>query len=91
MILTFSELAVEDLKRIRNFITEYHPEMAQRVARQIIGSINRLKETPQIGLWLPQFDGEIREFTFGQYVVRYAQFDESLCILRIWHGKEDRS
>jgi plasmid stabilization system protein ParE len=97
MTLEFSEAAVDDLKRLRRFIAEHNPEAAQRIARRLVSAIQKLTHTPQIGWYIPELPGEIREFVFGQYVVRYAVVpnqEEStgvnIYILRVWHGKEDR-
>ncbi len=90
MKLQFSEAAVNDLVRLREFIAEYNPEAAQRVAQRLRGAIQRLVDMPQIGRPVDDMPGEIREMIFGKYVVRYQVRQHMLFILRIWHGKEDR-
>ncbi len=90
MKLLFSESAVNDLERLREFIAQHSPTAAQRVGRRLQGAIQRLVATPQIGRPLPDLPGEIRELIFGRYVVRYKVRTNALYILRIWHGKEDR-
>lgn len=90
MKLLFSESAVDDLTRLREFIAQHNPKAAQRVAQRLRGTIQRLVDTPQIGRPVPDLPGEIRELIFGKYVARYEVRMDSLFILRIWHGKEDR-
>ena len=90
MKLLFSESAVNDLARLREFIAQHSPTAAQRVGRRLHGAIQRLVATPRIGRSLPDLPGEIRELIFGRYVVRYKVRMNSLYILRIWYGKEDR-
>jgi len=90
MKLIFSRAAVHDLVRLRDFIAHHSPEAAQRVAQRLRGTIQRLVDTPQIGRPVANMPGEIRELIFGKYVVRYDVRQQSLYILRIWHGKEDR-
>ena len=90
MKLLFSESAVNNLARLREFIAQHSPTAAQRVGRRLRGAIQRLVDTPQIGRPLPDLPGEIRELIFGRYVVRYKVRVNSLYILRIWHGKENR-
>jgi plasmid stabilization system protein ParE len=34
--------------------------------------------------------GVIRDFTFGNYIVRYALHTEAVAILRVWHHYENR-
>jgi plasmid stabilization system protein ParE len=88
--LLFSEAAVNDLVRLRDFIAKHNPESAQRVAQRLRGAIQGIVDTPQIGRPVADMPGEIREMIFGKYVVRYEVRQYLLFILRIWHGKEDR-
>jgi len=90
MKLIFSRAAVYDLVRLREFIAQHSPEAAQRVAQRLRGAIERLVDMPQIGRPVEDLPGEIRELIFGKYLVRYEVRQQSLYILRIWHGKEDR-
>lgn len=89
MKLSFSELAVDDLVRLRKFVADSSSD-PQRVSKQLIGSIRKLLFTPQIGRWIPELPGEIREMVFGKYIVRYAIIKDQVYLLRIWHGKEHR-
>ena len=88
--MIFTNAAINDLVRLRDFIAQHNPGAAQRIAQRLYGVINKLIGTPQIGRPVPDLPGEIREMTFGKYVVRYDVRQQSLYILRIWHGKEDR-
>ena len=90
MKLIFSKAALNDLVRLREFIAEESPEAASRVASRLVGAIKKLTETPQIGRPIDSLPGEVRELILGKYVVRYQVSTNSLAILRIWHGKEDR-
>ncbi len=90
MRLIFSRAAVHDLVRLREFIAIHHPDTAKRVSRRLRGAIKGLVNNPQIGRPVPDLTGEIRELIFGKYVARYEVRTNSLYVLRIWHGKEDR-
>ena len=90
MKLIFSRAAVHDLARLRDFIAQHSPEAAQRIAQRLLGSIQGLVDTPQIGRPVADMPGEIRDLVFGKYVVRCKIKQQYLYILRIWHGKEDR-
>jgi len=90
MGLIFSKAAVHDLVRLREFIAKHNPDAAQRVSRRLRGAIKGLVNNPQIGRPVPDLPGEIRELIFGKYIVRYEVRANSLYILRLWHGKEDR-
>ena len=90
MRLIFSRAAVHDLVRLREFIARHNPDAAKRVSQRLRGVINGLVNNPQIGRPVPDLPGEIRELIFGKYVVRCEVRTNSLYVLRIWHGKEER-
>ena len=90
MRLIFSRAAVHDLVRLREFIAKHNPDTAKRVSQRLRGAIKGLVNHPQIGRPLPGLPGEIRELIFGKYVARYEVRTNTLYVLRIWHGKEDR-
>ena len=90
MGLIFSKTAVHDLVRLREFIAKHNPDAAKRVSRRLRGAIKGLVNNPQIGRPVPDLPGEIRELIFGKYIARYEVRTNSLYVLRLWHGKEDR-
>ncbi len=90
MKLQFSRAALHDLIRLREFIAQYNPSAAARIADRLQRAIKGLTATPKIGRPVAGFKAEIREFIFGRYVVRYEVRPSILYILRIWHGKENR-
>jgi len=90
MRLIFSRAAVLDLVRLREFIAKHNPDAAKRVSRRLRGAIKGLVNNPQIGRPVPDLPGEIRELIFGKYIARYEVRTNSLYVLRMWHGKEDR-
>ena len=90
MGLIFSKAAVHDLVRLREFIAKHNPDAAKVVSRRLRGAIKGLVKNPQIGRPVPDLPGEIRELIFGKYITRYEVRTNSLYVLRIWHGKEDR-
>jgi toxin ParE1/3/4 len=90
MRLIFSRAAVHDLIRLREFIAKHNPDAAKRVSQRLRGAINGLVNNPLIGPPVPDLLGETRDLIFGKYEVRYEVRTNSLYVLRIWHGKEDR-
>ena len=90
MKLQFSNVAVEDLVRLKEFIAQHNPEAAKKVAKRLRGAIQGLIKTPQIGRPVTDIPGEIRELVFGKYIIRYEVRQNILYILRVWHGKENR-
>lgn len=89
MILQFTHSAQRDLARLRDFIAEKNPLVAERVSLRLRQSIQRLIDQPDVGVNVTELPG-VQDLISGDYVVRYTVLDEAIYILRIWHGKEDR-
>ena len=91
MNLRFTPEAVEDLVRLRTFIEEKNPSAAQRIARDLLLGMEKLKVFPEIGLKVERaFEPQrIRDLFVGNYTVRYLIGDGEIVVLRIWHGKEN--
>ncbi len=92
MNLVYSAEAVEDLKRLREFIAEKNPPAANKVAAELVSRIGSLCTFPEIGrrVELSPTPDVIRDFVFGNYIVRYALHTQSVVVLRIWHHYEIR-
>jgi len=92
MKLIYSAEALEDLVRLRDFIAVHNPQAAGRIAQQLLQRIEHLRNFPLIGNNVAQAPvaGSIKDFVFGNYIVRYAVQADSLCILRIWHHLENK-
>ena len=90
MNLRFSPEAIEDLIRLRDFIEEKNPAAAQRVAKDLLLGLEKLKVFPEIGLKVERaFEPQrIRDLFVGNYTVRYLVGNGEVVVLRIWHGKE---
>ena len=96
MKLAFSREARGDLVRLRAFIAKHNPPAAERVARRLIQGIERLMRHPRLGRRVTvapdqMAPEEIRDWAVGDYVVRYLIADERIVVLRVWHGKEQRT
>lgn len=92
MNLFYSAEALTDLARLRAFIAKHDPQAASRVARDLVKRIKNLQKFPEMGVSVPEAPdpNAVRDFAIGQYIVRYAIHAETLFILRIWHGRENR-
>ena len=93
MRLVYSENAVADLVRLREFIAENDPLAAARVAAELLSRIENLSLYPEMGraVELAPSPKAIRDAVFGKYRVRYSAHTETIVILRIWHHNEDRT
>ena len=82
-----------DVLRLFDFLIEANPSTAAAAVRVIRGGAARLAEHPWIGRRMDK-ETERREliipFGAGAYVLRYRVEGETIVILRVWHGREDR-
>lgn len=84
-----TELAVDDLRRIRNHIGDENPEAASRVAIQIVAACDRLEYLPERGR--PGLIPDTRELvSCWPYVIVYRIHGSTIEILRIWHSSQER-
>lgn len=90
MDLQFTEQALDDLVRLREFIAEKHPAAAFRISEQLIESINKLRDQPELGHGVESLPG-VREWIARDYVVHYLILKDTLIVLQIWHGREERT
>jgi plasmid stabilization system protein ParE len=88
--LVYSQDAVADLTRLREFIANNDPTAANRIAADLVTRINGLCAFPEMGRSVSQAPEpeSVRDFIFGKYVVRYTVHGTALVILRIWHHYE---
>lgn len=92
MKLIYSAEAIQGLIRLREFIAEKNPLAAARIAGELVARIEHLRLFPELGRGVPQAPtpDTIRDFVFGNYVVRYAIHTSAITILRVWHHYENR-
>lgn len=91
MKLVYSADSVQDLIRLREIIAHKNPEAARRIAADLMARMQQLCMFPTMGrpVELAPFPESIRDFVFGDYIVRYSIHDGALTILKIWHHLED--
>ena len=74
---------------IRAYIGAENPYAASRVAVQIVAACDRLALMPERGR--PGRDPTTRELSSAwPYVIVYQISSDTIEILRIWHGAQDR-
>ncbi|HSX31684.1 MAG TPA: type II toxin-antitoxin system RelE/ParE family toxin [Candidatus Saccharimonadales bacterium] len=91
--VVWRERALKDIDRLYDFIFEKNDEAAAKAARVILRGSTLLGESPRLGR--PMADGTGRRELFlpfgsGFYVLRYFLIDNTVVIIRVWHGREDR-
>ena len=90
MKLVYTDEAIDDLKRLREFIAMHNPTAAARIATELVGKIELLPDFPKMGapVEMAPVPDSVRDMVFGKYVVRYSVHASAIIILRIWHGLE---
>lgn len=90
MKLVYTEEAIGDLKRLREFISAHDPSAAARIAAELVSKIELLPDFPKMGapVETAPVPDSIRDMVFDKYVVRYSVHLSTIVILRIWHNLE---
>lgn len=90
MRLVYTEDAIADLQRLREFIAIHNPSAASRVANELIGKLELLPDFPEMGapVEMAPVPGSIRDMVFGRYIVRYSIHVSTIIILRVWQELE---
>lgn len=92
MNLVYSERAVSDLIRLRDFVAQHNPGAAARIADELVTKVEHLRRFPLIGKLVvespePQ---QIRDLVVADYIVRYLPTESVVIVLRVWHHREHR-
>jgi toxin ParE1/3/4 len=89
MPVVFSPEALADLATIKAYIGDLNPPAASRIAIQLVAACDRLEHLPERGR--PGLVAGTREITsIWPYVIVYRIADQSVEIVRVWHGAQDR-
>ncbi|MCG2579897.1 MAG: type II toxin-antitoxin system RelE/ParE family toxin [Marinobacter sp.] len=90
MKLVYTDEAIEDLKRLREFIAVHNPSAAARIATELVGKIELLPDFPKMGtpVEMAPVPDSVRDMVFGKFVFRYSLHTTAIIILRVWHGLE---
>lgn len=90
MKLVYTDEAIDDLKRLREFIALHNPDAASRMGSELAGKIELLPDFPKMGapVEMAPVSGSVRDMVFEKYIVRYSVHVSAIIILRIWHGLE---
>jgi plasmid stabilization system protein ParE len=88
--LVYTDEAIDDLKRLREFIEVHNPSAAAKIAAELVSKIELLPDFPKIGtpVEMAPVPDSVRDMVFGKYVVRYSLHTSVIIILRVWHGLE---
>ena len=85
--------ALADLDRFAAFLHERFPDLAARIANELVERTDVLRRHPKLGRAIAG-RGEYRELLLqvlgGTYALQYRYDDSSILMLRVLHGREAR-
>lgn len=89
--LAWSDDAINDLVRVREFIAQENPDAAKRAAETIKETAKRLIQFPDIGKpveELPEYRDFLIRFGAAGYVMRYRAHLDTIYIIHVKHYRE---
>lgn len=85
--LIWTEIAIEDLKLIHEYISRDSPLYADSFVEKIINRVDQLEKFPKSGRVVPEFNSvDIRELIEGNYRIIYQISSNQISIVRIHHS-----
>jgi plasmid stabilization system protein ParE len=85
--------SLADLDRFATFLHEQFPDIAARVANELIARADVLRRHPKLGRPIATRE-EYREIVLqvlgGTYVLQYRYDDRTVLMLRVFHSRESR-
>ena len=85
--IDWTEVALEDLKEIHDYISLDSRVYADRYIDKLISRVDQLSAHPKSGRVVPEYNIEtIRELIEGNYRIVYKNNHKSVSILRIHHS-----
>ena len=85
--LVWTEIAIEDLRSIHEYISKDSKLYADRFIEKIINRIDQLENFPKSGRVVPEFDSsDIRELIEGNYRIIYKTSISQVSIIRVHHS-----
>lgn len=84
--IIWSDLAIDDLKSIHDYISKDSTRYAAEMVERIIQWIDQLENFPNSGRIVPEFNNElIRELIIDNYRIVYIVSEPFISIARIHH------
>ncbi len=90
MRIRWTPAAAADLQNISDYLKEHHPHYRQPTMRKLYDTIRALKQWP--GRGRPGHEEGTREILFQPlpYVAVYRVTEQTIEVVRIYHGAQDR-
>jgi plasmid stabilization system protein ParE len=82
MSIHYTPESVDDLNRLREFISEKNPYAAQRIAGELLEGINKLMVFPKMGIPVSRAPAPsmVRDLFVASYTVRYLLAGDKIYI-----------
>ncbi|MEO6358533.1 MAG: type II toxin-antitoxin system RelE/ParE family toxin [Ferruginibacter sp.] len=85
--IVWTEIAVDDLRNIHDYISKDSERYADRFIEKIINRVTQLENFPKSGCVVPEFNSVvIRELIEGNYRIIYKVSSSQVSIIRIHHA-----
>jgi toxin ParE1/3/4 len=85
--IVWTQLAIDDLKSIHDYISKESKVYANRMIEKIIARVQQIENFPDSGKTVPEFGQKsIREFIEGNYRIVYKISSDHIGIARIHHS-----
>ena len=85
--LIWTEIALDDLKLIHEYISTDSKRYADRFIEKLINRVDQLYNFPKSGRIVPEFNSEsIRELIEGNYRIIYKISVTQIAIVRVHHA-----
>ena len=92
MKIIWSAAAWADVGRIYAFLAGHDLDAADQVFSRLLAGPSQLLNFPRRGSRVSNFrDFEIRELRTGKYIIQYGLRRDEILMVRIFHGREDRT
>ena len=83
----WTDQAVEDVRRIREFIEHDSPKYGRLVAERIVDATTRIESFPRAGRIVPEVGrDELREIILGQYRIVYRLDGELATLITVFRS-----
>lgn len=91
MRLRWSAAALNDIRRLQQFLIAKDPDATRRARDEIRSAPKRLLTAPRIGPRLESMtDSEVRRTKAGRYELQFEIDNQLIVVLRVYHEREDR-
>ncbi|MFZ4058681.1 MAG: type II toxin-antitoxin system RelE/ParE family toxin [Ferruginibacter sp.] len=85
--ILWTDIAIEDLKSIHDYIVRDSKRYADRYIEKLIGRVDQLEKFPKSGRVVPSINSpSIRELIEGNYRIVYKVSSVKVSILRVHHA-----